>query len=237
MIQVYTDATPNGLKVSICLEELALPYEVHQVYLGGEQLTPEFTALNPNNKIPVLVDDGFVLTESGAILIYLAEKMGKLLPAETKARAKTIEALMFQMASVGPMFGQLMVFAGAWKNELPRATERYFKESSRILSVLDTRLSGKAYFAGDDFTIADVAMVPWIAMCVSHPVGQALPFAEKANLVAWWQRVASRPAVQKGLSVPPPFPLEKQFSGFIKATVGLGDLYGAEQGTAKARHT
>jgi GSH-dependent disulfide-bond oxidoreductase len=226
MIDLYTDATPNGLKVSICLEELRLQYKVHQVFLGGEQRTPEFTALNPNNKIPVLVDDGLVLTESGAILVYLAKKAGKLLPAEPTARAKTIEMLMFQMGSVGPMFGQLLVFAGAWKNEFPKVTERYFKESSRILSVLNTRLEGKAYFAGDEFTIADIAMIPWIGMCAMHPVGRSLPFREKADLVAWWERVTSRPAVQKGLSVPPPFPAEKQYEGFIKATVGLGDLYG-----------
>lgn len=225
MLELYTDATPNGLKISIGLEELGLAYKVHRIFLGGDQLKPEFTALNPNNKIPVLVDDGLVLTKSGAILIYLAEKTGRLLPTERAARAKTIEMLMFQMSSVGPMFGQLLVFAGAWKNEFPKVTRRYVKEATRILSVLNTRLAGSSYFVGDEFTIADVAMVPWVGMCVKHPVGQTLPFRENQNLVGWWARVSSRRAVQKGLSVPPPFPPEQQYAGFIKATVELGDLY------------
>lgn len=225
MLELHTDATPNGLKVSIALEELGLAYKVHQVFLGGDQLTPEFTALTPNNKIPVLVDDGLVLTESGAILIYLAEKTGRLLPTEPAARAKTLEMLMFQMSSVGPMFGQLLVFAGAWQNEFPKVTQRYVKEATRILSVLNTRLAGSPYFAGEEFTIADIAMIPWIGMCVKHPVGQALPLQEHPNLVNWFGLVTSRPAVQKGLSVPPPFPPQQQFAGFIKATVGLGELY------------
>jgi GST-like protein len=143
MLELYTDATPNGLKISICLEELGLQYNVHRVFLGGEQKTPEFTALNPNSKIPVLVDDDFVLTESGAILIYLAEKTGKLLPKEPKPRAKVVEAVMFQMASLGPMFGQLLVFAGAWKNEYPQVTGRYVKEVNRILAVLETSFRGR----------------------------------------------------------------------------------------------
>jgi GSH-dependent disulfide-bond oxidoreductase len=225
MLELYTDATPNGLKISIALEELELAYQVYRVFLGGDQLTPEFTALNPNNKIPVLVDDGLVLTESGAILIYLAEKTGSLLPGEGAARAKTIELLMFQMSSVGPMFGQLLVFAGAWKNKFPKVTQRYAKEATRILTVLNTRLEKSSYFAGDEFTIADIAMIPWLGMCVKHPVGQTLPFKENPNLVNWWQRVTGRPAVQKGLSVPPPFPPEQQYAGFVKATIGLGDLH------------
>jgi GSH-dependent disulfide-bond oxidoreductase len=225
MLELYTDATPNGLKVSIALEELRLAYQVHRVFLGGDQLKPEFTALNPNNKIPVLVDGELVLTESGAILVYLAEKTGRLLPTDRAARAKTIELLMFQMSSVGPMFGQLLVFAGAWTNEFPKVTQRYVKEATRILTVLNARLAGSPYFAGEDFTIADIAMIPWIGMCVKHPVGQALPFHENRNLVDWFGRVTSRPAVQKGLSVPPPFPPEQQYAGFVKATIGLGDLY------------
>src|ERR1700742_318562 len=144
MLELYTHATPNGLKISICLEELGLQYNVHRIFLGGDQMTPEFTKLNPNNKIPVLVDNGFVLTESGAILIYLAEKTGKLLPKEGELRAKIIEATMFQMSSLGPMFGQLMVFGGAWKNEFPVVTGRYLKEVSRILGVIEARLQGKA---------------------------------------------------------------------------------------------
>jgi len=225
MLDLYTDATPNGLKVSICLEELGLQYNVHRIYLGGDQKTPEFTKLNPNNKIPVLVDDGFVLTESGAILIYLAEKTGKLLPKEPKLRAKLLEAIMFQMASLGPMFGQLLVFAGAWKNEYPQVTGRYVKEVNRILAVLEARLQGQTYFVGDEYTIADVAMLPWIRTAIAHPIGKMLAVSDKTNLNAWWERVSTRPAVVKGLSVPEPFPAEKQFEGFIKATVGLGDLH------------
>jgi GSH-dependent disulfide-bond oxidoreductase len=225
MIDLYTDATPNGLKISICLEELGLAYNVHRIYLGGEQKTPEFTKLNPNNKIPVLVDDGFVLTESNAILMYLAEKNGKLLPKPSQLRARLVEALMFQASSLGPMLGQLLVFAGPWKNEFPPVTGRYAKEVNRILTVLDTRLQGQTYFVGDEFSVADIAVLPWIGATFVIPVGKMLALSDKANLNAWWERVSVRPAVVKGLSIPEPFPQEKQFAGFIKATVGLGDLH------------
>ena len=225
VLDLYTDATPNGLKISICLEELGLRYDVHRIYLGGEQKTPEFTRLNPNNKIPVLIDDGFVLTESNAILIYLAEKTGKLLPKESKSRAKVVEAMIFQASSLGPMFGQLMVFAGAWNNEFPPVTSRYVKEMNRILSVLEARLQGQTYFVGDEFTTADIAMLPWIRAVFVTPFGQMLSLSDKSNLNAWWKRVSVRPAVVKGLSIPEPFPQKKQFAGFIRATVGLGDLH------------
>ena len=210
---------------SICLEELGLPYTVHRVFLGGEQMTPEFTKLNPNNKIPVLVDDGFVLTESGAILIYLAQKTGRLMPTEPKAYAKLLEAVMFQMASLGPMFGQLLVFAGAWRNEFPKVTERYVKEVNRILSVLETRLDGQEYFVDEQFTVADIAMLPWLRAAFTLPIGQMLKIEDKPNLRAWWDRVSTRPAVIKGLSIPEPFAPGKQAEGFAKATVGLGDLH------------
>jgi len=225
MIDVYTDATPNGLKVSIALEEIGLSYNVHRVFLGGEQLTPEFTKLNPNNKIPVLVDDGLVVSESGAILIYLAEKTGKLLPKDPKARIKTIEMVMFQMASIGPMMGQLIVFRGPWQNKAPEVSNRYFKEVSRLFGVLNKRLEGNEYLAGSEYTIADIALLPWIRSAQLFPFLQDLPLAANANLNAWLERVMARPAVQKGLTIPEPFPPEKQFQGFIKATVGLGDLH------------
>jgi glutathione S-transferase len=122
------------------------------------------------------------------------------------------------------MFGQLLVFAGAWKNEYPAVTGRYVKEVNRILAVLEARLQGHSYFVDNEYTIADIAMLPWIRMAVVHPIGQML--ALKPNLKAWWERVSTRPAVIKGLSIPEPFPAEKQFEGFIKATVGLGDLHG-----------
>jgi GST-like protein len=225
MIDVYTDATPNGLKVSIGLEELGLSYNVHRVFLGGEQLTPEFTELNPNNKIPVLVDDGLVVSESGAILIYLAEKTGKLLPKDAMARIKTIEMVMFQMASIGPMMGQLIVFRGPWQNKAPEVSTRYFKEVSRLFGVLNKRLEGNEYLAGSEYTIADIALLPWIRSAQLFPFLQDLPLDANANLKAWLDRVVARPAVQKGLTIPEPFPPEKQFAGFIKATVGLGDLH------------
>jgi GST-like protein len=225
MIDVYTDATPNGLKVSIGLEELGLSYNIHRVFLGGEQLTPEFTELNPNNKIPVLVDDGLVVSESGAILIYLAEKTGKLLPKDPKGRIKTIEMVMFQMASIGPMMGQLIVFRGPWQNKAPEVSNRYFKEVSRLFGVLNKRLEGNEYLAGSEYTIADIALLPWIRSAQLFPFLQDLPLDANANLKAWLDRVVARPAVQKGLTIPEPFPPEKQFAGFIKATVGLGDLH------------
>ncbi len=225
MIDVYTDATPNGLKVSIGLEELGLSYNVHRVFLGGEQLTPEFTKLNPNNKIPVLVDDGLVVSESGAILIYLAEKTGKLLPKDPKGRIKTIEMVMFQMASIGPMMGQLIVFRGPWQNKAPEVSNRYFKEVSRLFGVLNKRLEGNEYLAGSEYTIADIALLPWIRSAQLFPFLQDLPLDANANLKAWLDRVVARPAVQKGLTIPEPFPPQKQFQGFIKATVGLGDLH------------
>lgn len=226
MLDLYTDATPNGLKISIALEEMGLDYNLHHVFLGGDQVTPEFTALNANRKIPVLVDDGFVLTESGAILLYLAEQTGKLLPADRKDRAKVVEALMFQMGSLGPMFGQFLVFAAAWENAFPKVTDRYFREVSRIMAVLNTRLEGQDFIAGDMFTIADAAVIPWIRMCLVHPATADLPLGDNANLTAWWDRVSARPAVQRGLATPAPFPVEKQFEGFVNATVGLGALHG-----------
>jgi GST-like protein len=225
VLDLYTDATPNGLKISICLEELGLPYNVRRVFLGGDQMTPNFAKLNPNNKIPVLVDDGLIISESGAILIYLARKTGKLLPEDTKTFTKTIEMIMFQMSSVGPMFGQLMVFAGAWSNNFPPVTGRYVKEMNRILAVLEARLEGQAYFAGNAFTIADIAMLPWIRAAFISPFGKMLVLGDKSNLNAWWERVSARPAVIKGLSIPEPFSAEKQFAAFVDATVGLGELH------------
>jgi GST-like protein len=227
MLDLYTDATPNGLKISIALEEMGLDYTTHQVFLGGEQQTPEFTALNPNQKIPVLVDDGQLITESGAILIHLAEKTGRFLPTDPKQRIATLEALMFQMASVGPMFGQYLVFAAAWGNKFPDVTGRYFTEVSRIMGVLNTRLEGQDYLAGDEFTIADMAVAPWIRLCGLHPACGDLPLACNANLKSWWDRVAERPAVQRGFENPAPYAPEKQFKGFVDAVVGLGELHKA----------
>lgn len=227
MIEVYTDATSNGLKVSIALEEMGLDYKVHRIWLGGEQLTPEFTALNPNNKIPVLVDDGIVVTESGAILLYLAEKSGKFLPKDPKGRIKTIEMVFNQMSSLGPMLGQLFVFRGSWENKAPDVSARYFKEVSRIYSVLNKRLEGQTFMAGDEYTIADMAFLPWIhTASVSHFTSD-VPLAANPNLAAWMDRVLARPAVQKGLTIPAPFPDDKHMEAFFAATVGVGTLHDA----------
>jgi len=225
MIDLYTDATPNGLKISIALEELGLEYNVHQLFLGGDQFDSKFSKLNPNNKIPVIVDGDIVLSESGAILLYLAEKTNKLIPQDSVGRAKVIEMLMFQLSGMGPMFGQFLVFAAAWENEFPKVTTRYFKEVSRILGVLNKRLEGQKFIAGDEFSIADIAFIPWINMCLAHPATGELPFKENKNVFEWFYRLLERPAVMKGLSNPEPFPPEKQFKGFIDATIGHGSLY------------
>jgi GST-like protein len=227
VIELYTDATANGLKISIAMEEMGLQYNVHRIFLGGDQMTPQFTKMNPNNKIPVIDDDGFVLSESGAILVYLAEKSGKLLPKDPKARAKVIEMVMFQVASVGPMLGQLIVFRGPWQNKFPEVTNRYAVEAARIFKVLNARLEGKKYMAGDEFTIADIAVFPWINLVTKLPFTADLPVDQNANLKSWLERIRERPAVQKGLTIPEPFPQEQQFPAFIKATVGLGDLHAA----------
>lgn len=224
MIELYSDATPNGLKISIALEELGLEYKVHRVYLGGDQFTESFTKMNPNNKIPVIVDNGYTLSESSAILVYLAEKTGQLLPKDINRRSNALEMLMFQTASFGPMFGQYLVFAAAWQNKFPDVTKRYLLEVSRLMKVLDKRLEGKSFMAGDEYTIADIAFLPWVRLCVVHPLGGDLPLQENKNLLSWWERASSREAVKKGFSNPPPFPAEQQFEAFVKATVGLGRL-------------
>ena len=206
MIDLYTDATPNGLKISVGLEEMGLKYNLHRVFLGGEQLTPEFTALNPNNKIPVLVDDGLVVTESGAILLYLAEKTGKFLPKDRKTRIKTIEMVFFQMASLGPMFGQLMVFRGPWQNKAPEVSNRYFKEVSRLYGVLNKRLEGHAYVAGDEYTIADMAIWPWYGGSILNGAAyndprKFLQAHDYKNLTRWTKEIGELPAVKRGRMV------------------------------------
>ncbi len=225
MIDLYTDAPPNGLKISIALEELGIEYQAHKIHLGGEQTTPEFTQMNPNQKIPVIQDGDITVSESGAILYYLAEKTGKLLPKDLTKRSKVMEMLMLQMSGLGPNFGQLMVWAGAWSNEFPTVSERYAKEVTRLLGVLNTLLQDQEYMAGDEYTIADIAFFPWIRMCVVHPLGEMLPFKEQQNLTRWYENIAQRDAVQRGLLVPEPLPSEEQFKAFVSAVVGLGELH------------
>ena len=203
MIQLYTWDTPNGKKVSIMLEEIGLPYEVHPVNLQkGEQFTPEYLAINPNNKIPAIVDpDGpggepFKLFESGAILMYLAEKSGKLCPQETRKRYAVIQWLMFQMGGVGPMFGQANHFFRL-QEKVPYAIERFRKEALRLYGVLDKELGQREYLAGE-YSIADIATYPWVWR---HDVHQ-VKLEEYPNVKRWYDAIAARPAVKRGMEIP-----------------------------------
>ena len=205
MIELYTWGTPNGRKVSIMLEEAGLPYSTHSVNIGkDEQFAPDFLKISPNNKIPAIVDpDGpggkqISLFESGAILFYLAEKTGKLLPADPAGRYETMMWLMFQMAGVGPMFGQAHHFRRFAKEQVPYAIDRYTNETHRIYGVMDKRLGEVPYLAGQEYTIADVATYPWIARWEWH----GIDWANYPNLKRWFDTVGARPAVQKGMAVP-----------------------------------
>jgi GST-like protein len=211
-LQLYSMPTPNGVKVSIMLEEVALPYEVHRVdIVADESWTPEFLSLNPNGKIPAILDpDGpggepLALFESGAILIYLADKTGRLLPAGA-ARYETIQWVMFQMASIGPIFGQVGFFhkfAGStYEDKRPR--DRYAAESKRLLGVLEQRLAGRAWIMGDDYTIADIATVGWVRNLVGfYGAGELVDYASLRHVPAWVERCVARPAVARGLTIPP----------------------------------
>ena len=200
MIDLYTWTTPNGRKISIMLEELGLPYNAIAVNIGqGEQHDPEFLKISPNNKIPAIVDhdSGVSLMESGAILMYLAEKTGQYMPPSGAAKWQVVEWLMMQMGSVGPMLGQTHHFLFYNKGKDPYAEERYSKENARIYGVLDKRLGEHQYLAGD-YSIADIATWPWIAR---HP-RQEMNLHEYPNLLRWYLEIAARPAVQRGYLVP-----------------------------------
>lgn len=203
MIQLYTWGTPNGKKVSIMLEESGLPYEVHAINIGqGDQMKPEYLAINPNNKIPAIIDtDGpsskpLKLFESGAILMYLAEKSGKLLPADMAKRYEVIQWLMFQMGGIGPMFGQANYFYRL-EPKNPGAIERFYKEAIRLYKVLDKELGQREYLAGE-YSIADIATYPWVGRHEGHNV----KLAEFANVKRWFDQIGQRPAVQRGMEVP-----------------------------------
>ncbi len=202
MIDLYTFTTPNGRKPAILLEELAMPYTIYSVNISkGEQFAPEFLAISPNNKIPAIVDrdsHDLAVFESGAILIYLAEKTGKLLPNRGEERIKAIEWLMFQMASVGPMFGQLGHFRNAAPEPLPYALDRYEKEALRLLGVMDGQLAKTPYLAGD-YSIADIATFPWVAAAKTSYLG--LSFDQFPNVQRWVEALKARPAVQVGMDV------------------------------------
>ena len=201
MIDLYTAPTPNGWKASIALEELGLPYKVHPINLGKlEQKQPWFLALNPNGRIPVIVDRAngdFAVFESGAILIYLAEKAGKLLPAEAKGRSVVLQWLMIQMGGVGPMQGQANVFFRYAPEKIQYAIDRYQNETKRLYTVLDGRLRDHEYLAGE-YSIADVATWPW----VSIHAWAGVDISDLPNLARWLETVGKRPAVQKGRAVP-----------------------------------
>jgi GST-like protein len=201
MIRLYTAPTPNGRKVSIALEELGLPYEVERVRIdAGEQLKPAFLAKNPNHKIPVLEDDGLVIWESGAILFYLAEKHGKLLPADPRNRIAAIQYAFFQTGGIGPNLGRLgaqLRKPAAERNK--EVVELFGDEVSRLLAVLDRILAdGRPYLAGE-YSIGDIMHFPWL-----QPLHwlKAPPLMEQANVVKWVERIAERPAVQRGMKVP-----------------------------------
>lgn len=200
MIDLYTWTTPNGRKVSILLEELGLDYETHPIDIGkDEQFAPDFLAISPNNRIPAIVDrdNGLALMESGAIMIYLADKTGKLLPREGEPRYRVIEWLMWQMGGIGPMLGQVHHFVKYNPGKAPYAEERYSKEARRLYGVLDKRLAGRDYVA-DELSIADFAIWPWI----SRFDWQQIDLDDFPNVRRWYLDLAARPSVQKGYHVP-----------------------------------
>jgi len=211
-LQLYSLPTPNGVKVSIMLEETGLPYEPHLVsFETHDQMSPEFLSLSPNNKIPAILDpDGpggkpLALFESGAILLYLADKTGKLIPQDAAGRYETIQWLMFQMGGIGPMFGQLGFFnkfAGKdYEDKRPR--DRYVTEAKRLLGVLDKRLEGRDWVMGDSYTIADIAIFPWVRNLIGfYEAGELVGFSEFRNVARTLEAFVARPAVARGLSIP-----------------------------------
>jgi GST-like protein len=201
VIDLYTWTTPNGRKISVMLEEIGLPYQVISIDITrGQQHEADFLKISPNAKIPAIVDHdaGISLMESGAILIYLAEKTGKFLPGKGEARARTIEWLMFQMGGVGPMLGQTHHFVKFNPDVSEYATERYKNEAIRIYGVLEERLGETPYLAGSEYSIADIATWPW----VSRFEWQQIDLANFSNLCRWYKEIAQRPAVQRGYVVP-----------------------------------
>lgn len=211
-IQLYSLPTPNGVKISIFLEETGLPYEPHLVNFGSnDQLSPEFLSLNPNNKIPALIDPNgpggkpLALFESGAMLIYLAEKSGLLMPRDAAGRYETIQWVMFQMGGIGPMFGQVGFFhkfAGKeYEDKRPR--DRYVDESKRLLAVLEQRLKGRAWIMGDEYGIADIATFPWVRNLVGfYEAGDLVGFKDYPEVSRVLQAFVARPAVVRGLEIP-----------------------------------
>ena len=211
-LQLYSLPTPNGVKVSIMLEEIGLPYEAHLVdIMKNESHTPEFLSLNPNGKIPAILDpDGpggkpLALFESGAILVYLADKTNRLVPADAAGRYEALQWVMFQMGGLGPMFGQLGFFHRFAGKEIEdkRPLERYRAESARLLGVLDRRLDGRTWVLGDEYTIADVSMLGWVRNLITfYEARELLAMDSFVNVMKWLERGLARPAVQRGLAIP-----------------------------------
>lgn len=211
-LQLYSLPTPNGVKVSIMLEEIGLPYEAHRVsFDSNDQMSPEFLSLNPNNKIPAILDphgpggQPLALFESGAILLYLASKTGQLLPKDEARRWQTLQWLMFQMGGIGPMFGQVGFFhkfAGKdYEDKRPR--DRYVSESRRLLNVLNQRLEGRRWMMGDEYTIADIAIFPWVRNLVGfYGAGDLVGMAQMREVTRVLEAFVARPAVQRGLTIP-----------------------------------
>lgn len=227
MIDLYTWTTPNGHKIHIMLEEVGLPYRVHAINIGaGDQFQPDFLKISPNNKIPAIVDpqgpDGqpLAMFESGAILIYLAEKAGQLLPSSPRARYGVLQWLMFQMAHIGPMLGQAHHFLQYAPQKIPYAIERYANEARRLYGVLDRQLTQSAYVAGDDYTIADIAIWPWLRA----PDKQGVEIADYPQVARWFAQIAQRPAVQRGLAV-----LSDRKSADVESEQARAVLFGDQQ--------
>jgi GSH-dependent disulfide-bond oxidoreductase len=204
MIDLYSWATPNGHKIHIMLEETGLPYTVHPINIGaGDQFKPDYLKISPNNKMPAMIDsdgpDGKPISmfESGAMLIYLASKSGKFLPANLRDRWSTLQWLMFQMGGVGPMLGQAHHFLGYAPEKIPYAMNRYSKEANRLYGVMDKRLSQSKFIACGEYTIADMAIMPWLR----YPDRQGVDITEYPHLKKWFDGIAARPAVQRGLKV------------------------------------
>lgn len=212
ILQLYSLPTPNGAKVSIMLEEIGIPYEPHLVDIGkNESWTPEFLSLNPNGKIPAIIDpkgpggEPLGLFESGAILVYLADKTKQLMPVDPAARYETLQWLFFQMAAIGPMFGQLGFFHKFAGRDIEdkRPLQRYATESKRLLGVLEDRLTGRRWMMGNDYTIADIATFPWVRnLKVYYEADELVGFKDFPNTMAWLDRALERPASQRGLSIP-----------------------------------
>ncbi|MFP6802308.1 MAG: glutathione S-transferase N-terminal domain-containing protein [Pseudomonadales bacterium] len=217
MLELYTASTPNGWKVSVTLEELGLEYQLHKIILQDQQQKEAgYVAINPNGRIPTLVDDGFAVFESGAIMIYLAEKTGRLMPTDVKGRSEVIQWLMFQMSGIGPMMGQANVFFRTMEEKIPTAISRYQNESRRLFEVLDRQLDHSEWLA-KNFSIADIANWCWVRLYFW--TGVSLDGLD--NLQRWLEAMEARPACQKGIAVPEPLVLPTDEAGVEKISAGI----------------